>query len=409
MAAPESVGMSAARLGRISDAMRRHIEARDATGIVTLVARHGRVVHFEAQGAMDIEGSAPMGLDTVFRLASMTKPVTSVAAMILHEEGHFFLDDPISRFLPAFKTMMVNAGSPPAGSHIPGVGLVPAHRPITMRDCLTHTAGFVSNEAINRTSVTQTIAERTLELAKRPLAFQPGTDWRYGPGHEVAGVVVEAISGMTLEAFCQERIFAPLGMPDSSFYLPEEKVGRFPTLYQAARLDEATGWKLKEVDRPATSVKVRGPKVQFAGGGGLLSTPADYARFGQMLLNGGELDGVRLLGRKSVELMTTNHIGGFFNYVRGRGYGYGLGFGVRTDLVGYPAVGTVGTYGWGGATGPYYSADPKEGLLCLLFQQVNAPEVPGPDDAFSDDPKAPGIPRRIGQELEQFAYEAIVD
>ena len=406
-AEPESVGVSSERLARIAAAMQRHIDRRETPGTVTLVARHGRVVHLAAQGTMDIAGSAPMGADTVFRVASMTKPITSVAVLMLYEEGHFFLDDPISRFLPEFKEMSVATGNPPPGVHIPahGSATVPALREITVRDCLTHTAGFGANDRA-RPGPEVTIAQTVRELAARPLAYQPGTEWRYGPGHNVAGVLVEAISGQTLEEFFQERIFRPLGMNDSSFYLPEEKLPRFPTLYQAAAQDEATGWKLRESDRPETSAKVRGPKVQFAGGGGLLTTAADYARFGQMLLNGGELDGVRILSRKTVELLTTNHTGDLFIYVRGRGYGYGLGVGVRTNLYEYPAVGSIGTYGWGGATGTYYSADPREGLLVLLFQQVNAAETTtGP----VDDERGPAVPRRMGQEVEQFAYQALID
>ncbi len=410
VAEPESVGMSSQRLDRITAAMRSHIDAHEAPGIVTLVARQGKVVHFEAQGSMDIEGSAPMGHDTIFRVASMTKPMTSVAALILYEEGHFFLDDPISRYLPAFKNMRVQIGNPPPGAHIPGLGsaTVPAVREITMRDCLTHTGGFAANPPAGARNPSEPMSERMKALAARPLAFQPGTEWRYGPGHDLAGVLVETISGMTLDEFFKERMFKPLGMPDSSFYLPEAKLARFPTLYQAASFDPATGWKLKESDRPATSLKVRQPQVQFAGGGGLLTTAPDYARFAQMLLNGGTLDGERILGRKTVELMTTNHIGDLFNYVRGRGYGYGLGVGVRTDLCGYPAVGSVGTFGWGGATGPYYSSDPREGLTCLLFQQVGAAEPGGTNEVF-DETNAPTVPRRLGQELEQYAYQALVD
>lgn len=408
-AEPESLGLSSERLARIGAAMRRHIDGREAPGTVTLVARHGRTVHWEAQGSMDIQGSAPLPADAIFRIASMTKPVTSVAAMILYEEGNFFLDDPISKFLPAFKSMTVSVGNPPPGVHIPAAGAstVPAMREITVRDCLTHTAGFGANGTGPRRAPTDTVADAVAKLATRPLAFQPGTNWRYGPGHDVAGVLVETISGQTLEEFFKDRIFGPLGMPDSSFYLPEEKISRFPSLYQSALLNPESGWRLREVDRPETSPKVKGPRLQFAGGGGMLTTAPDYARFAQMLLNGGELDGVRILGRKTVELMTTNHVGDFFVYVRGRGYGYGLGLGIRTDLSGFPAVGSVGTYGWGGATGTFYSADPRERLICLLFQQVNA--AAGDENERTESDQAPAVARRIGQELEQLAYQSLVD
>lgn len=300
-------------------------------------------------------------------------------------------------------------GNPPPGAHIPaapGADTVPAMREITIRDCLTHTAGFAVTTA-GRRAPDETVADSVAKLARQPLAFQPGTNWRYGPGHDVAGVLVEAISGQTLEEFLRERIFRPLGMSDSSFYLPAEKLERFLPLYQSATLDERTGWRIRETESAEASAKVTGPRVQFAGGGGLLSTPHDYARFGQMLLNNGELDGVRILHRKTVELLTTNHVGDLFVYVRGRGYGYGLGVGVRTDLSGFPAVGTPGTYGWGGAFGTFYSADPREGLLCLLFQQVGAalPE----DNDRSEARQAPAVARRIGQQLEQLAYQAIID
>ncbi|HEY7294221.1 MAG TPA: serine hydrolase domain-containing protein, partial [Dehalococcoidia bacterium] len=334
----------------------------------------------------------------------------SLATLMLYEEGHFFLDDPIAKFLPAFKQMRVLAGAAPPGVHVPfsGAATVPAARPITVRDCLTHTAGFAANPAApGANGAVRSVAEQVAELATKPLVFQPGSGWLYGPGHNVAGVLVETISGQTLEAFMRERIFAPLAMDDTAFYLPEEKLERFPPLYQSLPAEEATAWQLRELDRPETSAKVRGPRIQFAGGGGLLSTAADYARFAQLLLNGGELDGVRLLGRKTVELMTTNHTGDLYIYVRGRGYGYGLGVGVRLDLVGSPTVGTPGTYGWGGAYSTYYFADPVEQLLGLIFLQVN-PALAA-TDVEAEATHQPEHMRRAGQEFERLAYQALVD
>jgi CubicO group peptidase (beta-lactamase class C family) len=220
-------------------------------------------------------------------------------------------------------------------------------------------------------------------------------------------VLVETITGQTLDAFMRERIFEPLGMDDTSFYLDEAKLNRFLPLYQSVPDDPQTGWKLRVQDRPETSVKVLGPKVQFGGSGGLLSTAHDYARFAQMLLNGGELDGVRLLGRKTVELMTTNHTGDCFVYVRGRGYGYGLGVGVRLDVTSFPSVGTPGTYGWGGAFSTYYFADPKEDLFGLIFLQVNPSTAR--TDVEAERTNQPEHMRRAGQEFERLVYQSLVD
>ncbi|HZQ37355.1 MAG TPA: serine hydrolase domain-containing protein [Dehalococcoidia bacterium] len=407
---PASLGFSAERLARIDQAIARRIERREIPGAVTLVARRGRVAHLSAQGYADIEQQTPLRPDAIFRIASMTKPIAALATLMLYEEGHFFLDDPIARFLPGFKDMRVLAGAAPPGVHVPfsGAATVPAVRPITVRDCLTHTAGFAANPATpGGNGAVRTIADQVEELATKPLVFQPGTGWLYGPGLNVAGVIVETISGQTLDAFMRERIFDPLGMPDSSFYLPEGKLDRFPPLYQSEPAAQPGGWQLREIDRPETSTKVHGPKIQFGGSGGLLSTAADYARFAQLLLNGGELDGVRLLGRKTVELMTTNHTGDHYIYVRGRGYGYGLGVGVRLDLTGNPAVGTPGAYGWGGAYSTYYFADPAEQLLGLIFLQVN-PAV-APTDVQAEATGQPEHMRRAGQEFERIVYQALVD
>jgi CubicO group peptidase (beta-lactamase class C family) len=299
----------------------------------------------------------------------------------------------------------VSAPLPCVNEPFAGAAKVPAEREITLRDCLTHTAGFHGGPAGGGPE--RSVADQVQELASRPLVFQPGSNWLYGPGQNVAGVIIEAISGMTLEEFMRARIFEPLGMTDSAFYLDESKLDRFLPLYHSVPEDPRTGWKLELQDRPETSPKVRGPRVQFAGGGGLLSTAHDYARFAQMLLNGGELDGVRLLGRKTVELMTMNHTGDLFVYVRGRGYGYGLGVGVRQNLTGFPSVGSPGTYGWGGAFSTYYFADPREQLLGLIFLQVNPSTAR--TDVEAEQTNQPEHMRRAGQEFERLAYQALVD
>lgn len=395
IAEPEEVGLSSERLARIRPRMQKYIDRQEVPCVVTLVTRHGKVAHFEAQGFMDIETKVPVAKDTIFRLASMTKPVTAVAALMLHEEGHYMLDDPISKFLPEFKNPRVTVLYQPVGEHWPhitalGNVTVPALREITIHDCLTNMAGFASGrrtpigmlgpyaEAMRGTALmplpprtaepTVSVRETVERLAKVPLDFHPGTAWEYSSGLDVAGVLVEIVSGETLDEFMRERIFEPLGMHDTSFYLTEDKLSRFPRAY--ATMEEEGEWKLVEIERPEDSEKVKGPKVRFSGAWGLLSTAPDFARFAQMLLNGGVLDGVRLLGRKTVELMTTNHTGDFPIHLAGPGYGYGLGVFVRTSLTGTPLVGSVGTYGWGGAWTTWYFADPKEDMFGLLLTQV---------------------------------------
>jgi len=363
--------------------MQKYIDARMIPGVVTLVARHGRIVHFESRGLMDIEADKPMAGDAIFRIASMTKPIACVGLMTLYEEGHFLLDQPISRYLPSFKNMMVKGKR----------GLTePARREITFRACMTHTAGFSEQEwtrILSRFSqgapqqkpvapgtkgppVNQPGQQGTLEdavelLAKAPLNFHPGTDWEYHPGHEVVGVLIEKISGQRLDKFLQERILDPLKMVDTQFYLPKDKAGRLAALYAVDRNE----WGLIGlIDSPATSAKVVGPKAFLSAGMGLLSTATDYARFAQMLLNGGVLEGARIIGRKTIELMTTSHTGDFYIYPEGPGYGYGLGFSVRLSLSAAPLIGTQGAYGWNGAHITYYIADPKEDLFGLMFTQV---------------------------------------
>ncbi len=394
-AQPEEVGFSSEGLARISPAMQKFIDRNEAPCVITLAARHGKVAHFETQGMMDVDAKKPVETDTIFRMYSMTKPITGVATLMLYEEGHFSLEDPISKFIPAFKDPVVSVFDPPRG-YVPTpspLGLtVSAHREITIRDCLTHTTGLASGRrtpiallgpfreamrgmaggpAEEGAQTVATMKERVERLAKLPLSFHPGTAWEYGSSNSVAGVLVEVISGKTLDEFFRERIFEPLGMNDTSFYLPEEKLPRFAANYALQR--EEGEWKMVVADVPETSVKVKGPKVVFGGGGemgGVLSTVSDYARFAQMLLNNGELNGVRLLSRKTVELMTTNHTGDLYVWLRGYGYGWGLGVSVRTEMTGRTAVGSIGEYGWGGAACTQYFADPKEDLFGLMFSQV---------------------------------------
>lgn len=362
---PEDVGFSSERLARIAPIMQEYIDQQLVPCTIILVARHGKIVHFEAQGWKDVDARVPVKKDDIFRMFSMTKPITSVAVLILYEEGRLQLDDPVSLYIPTFKNQVVTADDE----------TVPAEREITIRDILTHTSGTIGlgpgMTLIPDLNETSPISEIVDNIAKLPLSFQPGTSWEYGFGHEIAGVVVEVVSGKTLDEFFRERIFEPLGMKDSSFYLPEDKISRLIPIY--TRMKEGDAWKLQLLG-PAffSSDKVNGPKVQFGGGGwggGVLSTIQDYARFAQMLLNGGELDGVRILGRKTVQLMSTIHSGDFpISYGPGWGFGYGLG--ILEDITGIPNVGSVERFGWGGAASTYFFVDPEEDMIAILFTQV---------------------------------------
>jgi CubicO group peptidase (beta-lactamase class C family) len=402
VAEPEEVGFSSSRLARIGPAMQKYIDARSVPGVLTLAARHGKIIHFKAQGLMDVEAGKPVRLDTMYRIMSMTKPITCVALLMLYEEGHFLLTDPISKWLPAFDKMMVQG---------PGDRIVPANRQITFRDCLTHTAGFSTVEhqriratferlaeavgkpaSVNTPAQHCTVQELVDELSRVPLRHQPGTFWEYNPGHEVVGALVEQISGQTLEQFFQDRIFRPLNMVDTHFYVPEDKVPRFAAGYRRVL---GNGGEFILCDSPSTSAKVVGPKVFFSGTGALVSTAADYVRFAQGLANGGELDGARILGRKTIELMTTNHTGDLPIYWMGPGYGYGLGVYIRTSLSDDPSVGSLGTYGWLGAYCTWYFSDPKEGILGLLFTQVRD---------FWQHP-----PLTINQDFQRMVYQALVE
>jgi len=393
IAKPEEAGFSSERLARLRPGLQRFIDQEKVPNLVTLVARHGKVVHFDTQGYMDFDDKKPASKDSIFRLYSNSKPITGVATMILYEEGLLNLDDPVSKYIPAFKNPVVRVPGTTEGAILNPLSMIPvipARRGITIRDCLRNTTGLATPQRSPLPFMTEfrdvmkelgwypdtapsaaTFRERVEAQAKLPLSFQPGTEFEYHVGYAAVGVVIEAIAGKTLEDFYQERIFKPLGMKDTSFYLPEEKLDRFPACYQPKRDDQE--WRLAIADRPETSEKVKGPKIHFGAGGdrgGLLSTVPDYARFGQMLLNGGELDGVRILSRKAVEIMTASHTGDVFIPMLGHGFGFGMGVGVYTGGRWSPLMRSVGAYFWGGAAGTIYYADPKEDLLAICFTQV---------------------------------------
>ena len=374
-ASPESVGMSSERLERIGAVMQRYIDDDLVPGTVTVVARKGKIVHLEARGYRDVENQQPMTTDTIFRIASMTKPIASVALMMLHEQGHFQLNDPISKWLPEFSEMQVAIASEGERVGTP-YRLVPAVRPITVRHVLTHTAGFANSyrgltqgaylKISGKQSPDETSADFVRRLAALPLNFQPGDKWEYSRATCVVGRLVEEMSGLTLDEFIQQNICEPLGMTDTLFYLPESKLDRFSAQYTP---DE--NGKIKLVDAPTVDSRfVKEPHVYFMGSGGLMSTISDYLRFHQMMLNGGELDGVRILGRKTVELMTSNHTGDLEIWLRGSGAGFGLGYSVLTDMGEAASTSSVGTFGWGGAYCTYFWVDPQEELIGIVMTQV---------------------------------------
>jgi CubicO group peptidase (beta-lactamase class C family) len=375
---PEEVGLSSERLRRIDEVVGEHIAARQLAGAVTLVARRGGIAHLKAHGMSDVEAKRPMRTDTIFRIASMTKPVTSVAVMMLYEEGRFLLTDPVSLYLPEFKEMKV---LPPEGA---GGEPVPAKRPITIRHLLTHTSGLtyhwnkrlgpvLQNAGITHGLIQDegTLREKMKILASLPLLFHPGERFEYGLSTDVLGCLVEAVSGMSLDEFFRRRIFEPLGMEDTHFFLPEEKVSRLAAVYRRGEnspIERVPEGPVAEEAGMAYSVSYpyRGPKRYYSGGGGLVSTASDYARFAQMLLNGGELDGVRLLSPKSVELMTANHVGGL-----DVDFGFGLGFGVVRDERDLKELGSVGRYGWGGFFYTDFFIDPQEELIGIFMAQLH--------------------------------------
>jgi CubicO group peptidase (beta-lactamase class C family) len=373
----EDVGMSSDRLTRIHPMIQSHIDGRDFSGAVTLVARKGKVVHFEAHGLADVEAKKAMTKDSLFRLASMTKPVTAVSILMLLEEGKLVLSDPVSKFVPEYKNPKVavwNLPSDPAGA---GLRLVPAAREITIQDLLTHTSGLANGfegpagEYVRRANLPSggSLDERVKRAAALPLNFQPGTQWEYSPstGFDTLGRIVEIVSGMSLEQFFKTRVFEPLGMKDTFFTVPANRMADVAVAYTKGESG------LTRPQPPAARAETGGP--YFSGAGGLTGSAADYLAFSQMLLNGGQLNGVRLLGRKTVELMTSDATGplDLRNYAGDqvlKGYGFGLGVRVRRTTGENGWMGSVGDYGWAGALGTYFWIDPKEQLIGIVMIQT---------------------------------------
>ena len=365
-----ALGFDPVRLQRLDAVIQENVDRKQIAGGVMFIARDGRTAHLRAYGFQDIERATPMATDAIFRIASMSKAVTTVAVMMLYEEGKFMLHDPIEKYIPAFKNAVVALPAPKDAA--PGVKFVTekAKRPIQIRDLLTHTAGLTygtgaAAELYKEAKLTdwyfadkdETLATVIDRLGKLPLHGQPGEVYQYGYSTDVLGRLVEVASGLPLDRFFAERIFGPLKMVDSCFFLPPEKEGRLAKVY---------GMEKGKLVPGEQGDYVRGPRKCFSGGAGVLSTTSDYARLLQMLLNDGELDGVRLLSRKSVELMHQNHTGDKY---RKDTSAFGLGFWVNNDLGYFGELGSEGAYGWGSAYFPQYLVDPKERIVALFMTQ----------------------------------------
>ncbi len=377
----DRAGMSADRLARITELGRNYVESGQLAGIVTLVARDGRIVHFEAQGVRDLENGTPMTKDTLFRIYSMSKPITAVAAMMLYEEGAFQLSDPVSKFLPELADVKVWEDGE----------LVETETPMTMHHLLTHTAGF-SYGFNPRDPVDQKYNESGLlaqstdlddfinRLAELPLRYQPGSRWHYSVAVDVTGAVVERISGLSFDEFLRTRLFEPLDMKDTFFAVPQNKRDRLGTNH---RWDSASE---ELVVLPVPPYPLWEDTTFFSGGGGLISTARDYLRFAEMLRNGGELGNVRILSPKTIDFMMQDHLPGALTAsgtgedmgtgLTGAGSGFGLGFGIQTDPVQARTLGSPGEYSWGGAAGTIFWVDPVEEMIVIGMIQLMGSGLP---------------------------------
>ena len=390
----ESAGMSSERLGRIAPAMRSYIDAGLVPGTVTAIVRQGKLVHLETHGFRDVANKTPMERDTIFRIASMTKPITSVALMMLWEEGKFQLRDPVAKFLPEFANVKVSSTADASGAT--GVLLDP-QRPMQIRDLLTHTAGLANSYRGTGIKHYQSVMARrdddTLEtfikrLATLPLNFQPGEAWEYSIATDVVGRLVEVMSGQPLDIFMQARILDPLDMVDSKFYLDATRAPRLAAQYkpgadQKIVLQDPAG---------AASRFVQGPQLLFRGAGGMVSTVDDYLRFQLMVLNGGALDGTRLLAPSTVSLMLENHTGDLPLWLPGPGMGFGLGYGVVVDRGAAATPLSAGAGYWGGAYCTLSWVDPEQDLVGVIMTQVR-----------------PYTHLNIRQDFQTLVYQSLID
>jgi len=377
-----AAGMSVSRLSRISDHLNeRFIEPGKIAGALPIVYRKGQLAYCEPLGNMDLERGKVMAEDTIFRIYSMSKPITSVALMMLYEHGAFQLNDPVSRFIPEWNDIQVYA----AGV-APNFMTTPVERPMFIRDLFTHmsglTYGFMSRSNVDHAyrkmgvggvEPGTTLADTMYTLAKIPLEFSPGTQWNYSVSTDVLGYLVEVISRQRFDEYLQQNLFEPLGMVDTGFTVADADVGRFAANYE--RNPDKT---LRLLDDPEDSIYIR-PRTFFSGGGGLVSTAADYLRFTRMMLNGGELGDVRILGPKTIEMMTKNYLPndddltrwalGTFSETTYEGYGFGLGFSINLGPERTATVGSAGEYAWGGAASTIFWVDPAEELIVIFMTQ----------------------------------------
>ncbi|MXY25292.1 MAG: beta-lactamase family protein [Acidobacteria bacterium] len=401
--APEEVGMSSERLDRLSLAIEEYVDEGRLAGAVAIVVRRGKIAYLEAIGHRDVDAQAPMPADAIFRIASQTKALASIGVMMLQEEGKLLITDPVGKYLPAFAETRVLETDDSGGHEI-----VAARRPINIRDLLTHTAGISygmgllgsrgpAADAWEEAGITgwyladrdETVGETMARLADLPMDAHPGESWIYGYNTDILGAMIEKISGQTLEAFLKERLFDPLGMTDTHFFLPQDKVGRLATVYSS--VDGGSGFE--RAPDTGTMVSqghyVNGPRKAFSAGAGSLSTATDYATFLQMLLNGGEFNGTRILSRKTVESILSDHLG---DIPFRPGQGFGLGFSIMHDPAAAGLPGSAGEFGWGGAYHSTYWADPKEEMVVVYLTQI-----------------IPAINLDDQQKLRTLVYQAIID
>jgi CubicO group peptidase (beta-lactamase class C family) len=371
-ASAESQGMSAERLARLSAGMKELVDSGRLAGAVTMVSRHGKVVEFDATGKRDIAANAPMQKDSIFRIYSMTKPITGVAMMILFEEGKWQLNDPVAKYIPEFAKLKVYSTDTNGN-----VVMKDQTHAVTMRELMSHsggfTYGFFSNTAVDKLQLeadllnpNNTLDEFIKRVAKLPLNAQPGTEWHYSISVDIQGYIVQKLSGMPFEEFLEKRVFKPLGMSDTGFYVPKEKLNRFAEFYNYDNDGKLHAVGVREGLNHDFAAKI----ALSSGGGGLVSTATDYMRFCQMLLNGGQLDGVRILSPLSVELMRTNVLAPTVP-ILAPGAGFGLDFAIYTDPVAAGGYYGKGTYWWGGAAGTWFWIDPVNDLIVVgMIQQA---------------------------------------
>ena len=399
MAKPEEAGLAPERLERIGQVMQKHIAENHIAGAIGLIARRGKIGYFESWGMMDKENGKPMKKDAIFRIYSMTKAVTGVAIMMLYEEGKFALNDPVAKYLPEMGGLKVAIDKKDPTTGTRSYEVVPTQREMTIRDLLRHTSGLdyqgprdekgdLMYPKLGVTRPDITIEEAVKRMGKAPLVHQPGTTWDYSLSIDVLGRLVEVASGQTLDKFFAERIFKPLAMVDTGFHVPEAKWDRFATLYTPnpdKTIKRSTAPPQESYKQPATLL---------LGGAGLVSTTMDYARFVQMMLYGGELDGARILSRKTVELMSADHLGDMprEGALLPIGYGFGLTFAVNRGPGKNGNIGSEGEYYWGGAAGTRFWIDPKEQMIGVFMIQI-----------------LPHTGLTYASEFRQLAYQAIAD